>query len=81
MSDVFISYSRKDKDFVRRLHDSITKANRESWVDWEDIPTAADWWREICNGIEAADTFIFVISPDSVESNVCRDEIVHAVQH
>ncbi|MEQ9030274.1 MAG: TIR domain-containing protein [Aggregatilineales bacterium] len=81
MSDVFISYSRKDKDFVRRLHDSLTKANRESWVDWEDIPTAADWWREICNGIEAADTFIFVISPDSVESNVCRDEIVHAVQH
>ena len=81
MSDVFISYSRKDKDFVRRLHDALSKANRESWVDWEDIPTAADWWREICNGIESADTFIFVISPDSVESNVCRDEIVHAVQH
>lgn len=81
MSDVFISYSRKDKDFVRRLHEALAKVNRETWVDWEDIPTAADWWHEICNGIESADTFIFVISPDSVQSNICRDEIVHAVQH
>ncbi len=79
MPDVFVSYSRKDKDFVRRLHEALTAQNRDTWVDWEDIPPTADWWKEVCAGIEAANAFVFVISPDSVRSPVCRNEIEHAV--
>ncbi len=81
MTDVFISYSRKDKPFVQRLHTSLSQVKRDIWVDWEDIPPTADWWKEIQNGIEAADTFVFIISPDSVRSEVCRDEIQHALDH
>lgn len=51
------------------------------WVDWQDIPLTADWWKEICTGIEAADNFIFIISPESVRSKVCFDEIQRAVVH
>ncbi|UBF26897.1 CHASE2 domain-containing protein [Kovacikia minuta CCNUW1] len=80
MTDVFISYSRKDKEFVRTLHTALKADQRETWVDWEDIPLAANWWAEIEAGIEAADTFIFVISPDSVVSTVCQQEIEHAIQ-
>lgn len=79
MAQVFISYSRRDKDFVRRLHGSLTAQQRDAWVDWEDIPATADWRGEIENGIEAADSFIFVISPDSVRSTECTREIEHAV--
>ncbi len=79
MSDVFISYSRRDADFVRRLHKSLTDQNRDIWVDWEDIPATADWWSEIRGGIDASDTFVFVISPDSVISDICHQEIEHAV--
>ncbi len=79
MTDVFISYSRKDKDFVRRLHDALKAANRDIWVDWEDIPATADWWREIQAGIEAANAFVFVISPDSVRSEVCNRELDYAL--
>lgn len=79
MSDVFISYSRKDVDFVRRLHAALSQQQRDTWVDWEDIPLTADWWREVQAGIEAADAFVFVISPDSVRSDICRQEIEHAV--
>jgi WD40 repeat protein len=79
MVDVFISYSRKDVDFVRRLHQSLSQEKRDTWVDWEDIPASADWWREVTGGIEAADSFMFIISPDSVRSEVCRKEIDHAV--
>jgi len=50
MTDVFISYSRKDSDFMRRLHEALTKHQRDIWVDWEDIPLSADWWKEICAG-------------------------------
>jgi TIR domain len=43
MSDVFISYSRKDGEFAKRLVNELTKTSRDVWVDWEDIPRAADW--------------------------------------
>jgi WD40 repeat protein len=81
MRDVFISYSRKDKPFVEKLHQALEAQNRDAWVDWEDIPLSAKWWHEIQRGIEGANTFVFVISRDSVESKVCRDEIDHAVLH
>ena len=77
----FISYSRADTLFVRRLHDRLAQAQRDVWVDWEDIPLSADWWREIQDGINKANAFVFIISPDSVQSDVCRDEINYAVNN
>ncbi|MBZ0290225.1 MAG: TIR domain-containing protein, partial [Anaerolineae bacterium] len=79
MADVFISYSRRDAEFMRRLHNALAAQNRDIWVDWEDIPPTADWWNEIRTGIDAADTFVFIISPDSVTSDVCHQEIEHAL--
>jgi hypothetical protein len=66
MSDVFISYSSLDIDFVRYLFDQLTARDRQPWADWQDIPPTADWLAEIYRGIEAADSFLFIISPDSV---------------
>ncbi len=79
MSDAFISYSRRDQGFVRQLVDELVEDGREVWVDWESIPLTADWFEEIKAGIEAADAFLFVISPDSVRSEVCAAEIEHAI--
>jgi WD40 repeat protein len=78
MADVFISYSRNDRDFVRKLHDALAKLNRDAWVDWQDIPLTAEWLSEIYAGIDAADNFVFVISPDSVASATCGKEIAYA---
>ncbi|MBC8170234.1 MAG: TIR domain-containing protein [Anaerolineae bacterium] len=80
MTDVMISYSRKDLEFVRKLYGELSGQGRDIWVDWEDIPKTADWWSEIKDGVEKADSFIFVISPDSVDSEVCGWEINHAVE-
>lgn len=81
MSDVMISYSRKDKLFVRQLTQALKRSGREVWVDWEDIPASADWMAEIEAGIDAAHTFVFVITPNSVRSAVCNHEIHHAVRN
>jgi predicted chitinase len=81
MTDVFISYSRKDKDFVSTLYAAFERSQKNIWVDWNNIPLTSDWWAEIEKGIEAADTFVFVISPDSIASEVCTKEIDHAVLH
>ncbi len=79
MTDLFLSYSRRDKVFVKRLTDALMAQQRDIWVDWQDIPATADWWKEVVAGIESADSFVFVISPDSVQSEVCRREVEQAV--
>src|SRR5881409_3619155 len=78
MADIFISYSRKDKDFVHRLDESLKSRGREAWVDWEDIRPTEEWMQAIYTAIEGADTFVFVLTPDSVASDVCSREIAHA---
>lgn len=81
MSDVFISYAREDKPFAQRLDAALRAAGRECWVDWEDIPLSADWLQEVKAGIESAETFLFIISPASLNSGPCSQEIIHAAEH
>ena len=79
MNQIFTSYSRKDKDFVRRLSDALASKKRDAWIDWKDIPLTVEWQQEILTNIEAAENFLFVISPESVASRNCRKEIDHAI--
>ena len=81
MADVFISYSRKDIQFAQRIHQELEARDREPWVDWQDIPPTSEWLDEVYAGIQAADTFLFIISPNSVVSEICTLEIEHAIQH
>jgi WD40 repeat protein/TPR repeat protein len=81
MADVFISYSRKDKGFVRQLDEALKRRKREAWIDWEGIRPTEEFMQAIYRAIEAADTFIFVLTPDSVASVVCGREIAHAAAH
>jgi WD40 repeat protein len=81
MADLFLSYAREDRLFMRRLHQALADVNRDVWVDWEDIPPSADWREEILRNIEAADTFVFVLSPHSLASEVCGEELAHAMEH
>ena len=78
MQEIFISYSRKDETFGRKLHEGLTQAGHKPWMDWVDIPPSSHWWKEIQAGIDASAIFVFVISPDSLASPVCHLEIAHA---
>ena len=78
---VFISYSRKDRDFVKWLDEELKKKGRRTWLDQKNIPFTEKWLNAIYSGIEAADNFIFVISPDSLTSKACAEELAHAVKH
>ncbi|MFN8412511.1 MAG: TIR domain-containing protein [Anaerolineales bacterium] len=78
MTDVFISYSRKDSGTARKLIQELKSINMEVWVDWEDIPPAVGWLEQILEGIERSDAFIFLVSPDSAASEVCKVEVEHA---
>jgi len=79
MTQLFISYSRKDVDFARRITERFEAEGLEAWVDWQDIPPSVDWMKEIQAGIEEADIFLYLVSPDSISSRVCAEEVGHAV--
>ena len=79
MPDVFISYSRRDLEFVKELHAALVSRDKDIWVDWEDIPITAEWLAEVFQGIESSDNFLFVLTPDSLRSDVCARELAHAL--
>ncbi|GAB4518065.1 MAG: hypothetical protein OHK0046_25340 [Anaerolineae bacterium] len=81
LSDIFISYSRRNTEFARRLFDEIKRSGREAWADWEDIPYSVDFLNEIKAGIDAAETFVVIISPPYMMSQVCNIELDYAIQN
>ena len=81
MSHIFISYSRSDLAFASRIVQALADNNLDTWIDWKSIPKGEDWEQEIYRGIEEADAFLFLISPDSVASEPCNKEIAHAVKN
>lgn len=78
MTGIFISYSRKDSAIAQKLIKEFESIDLDVWVDWEDIPPAVGWLDQILRGIEQAEVFVFLISPDSIKSEVCNVELEHA---
>lgn len=76
---VFISYSRKNKLFVKKLNAAIDSAGIDAWVDWDGIPLSADWMQEITQSITSSDAFLFVVSPHSLKSQYCLQELELAI--
>jgi WD40 repeat protein len=80
MADVFVSYSRRDSEFVRRVTDSISERGKEVWLDTEGIADGEVFPEAIKRAIEQSDAFLFVITPDSVHSPYCGNEVEYARQ-
>lgn len=74
MSSIFISYSRKDEVFARRLAASLSDMGVDVWIDVDDIPVGKKWSSAIQRGLDSADLMILVISPDSMASQNVEDE-------
>jgi TIR domain len=75
---IFISYSRADMAFADRLETALTARGFEPLIDRTEIYAFEDWWERIKNLIGSADTIVFVLSPDSVASEVCTKEVAYA---
>jgi hypothetical protein len=78
MTDLFISYSRKDIEFARLLTSELKRHGQGAWIDWQDIPGGADWLAEIHQSIENADTTVFIITRHSLTSEFCNQELEYA---
>jgi hypothetical protein len=78
VADVFISYSRRDSAYVERLQTALEARGKDVWLDTEGIADGEVFPEVIKRAIEQSDAFLFVITPSSVHSTYCENEVEHA---
>lgn len=71
---VFISYSRRDMAFVDRLDADLRRRGVTTLIDRTAIAVGENWLARIRDLITRAETIVFVLSPDSVQSPICAEE-------
>jgi hypothetical protein len=74
----FISYSRKDAGLAERLVSHLESSGVNAYLDRHDIAPGEAWQDRLGHLIAASDAVVFVISPDSAASDICRWEVAQA---
>ncbi len=77
---VFISYSRKDIHFARRLAGDLEQAGFDVWWDISDLKGGDDWVRFIPAAITSSQYFVVLLSPNSVQSEWVEKEYSYAIR-
>ena len=78
VADVFISYSREDKESVLSLAAKLREAGVSLWIDQGGIDGAAMWGEEIVNALENAKVLLLMVTEKSVNSHNVVKEVVLA---
>jgi formylglycine-generating enzyme required for sulfatase activity len=69
MAGVFISYSHRDLEIARVLHDSFSAAGIVCWRDERWLQTGDDYAEEITKAIRDCDALVLLLSPASNSSD------------
>lgn len=80
MNAAFVSYSRKDSEFVQRLVRDLKAGGANVWLDRFDIKPGTEWDRAVEEALEACPTMLLVLSPTSAASKNVLDEITVAMR-
>lgn len=77
--DVFISYSRKDKDIAVTVRDNLQKKGVSCWIDSRDISLACDdWGDELAKALDESKLMVLIFSSNTNESVHVKDEVLMA---
>jgi adenylate cyclase len=75
-ADVFISYSREDKDRVLDLVSKLRTAGVSVWIDQSGIDGAALWGEAIVNALESAKVLLLMITESAGRSHNVAKEVM-----
>lgn len=78
MEFLFISYSRQDVTYARKLADALLERGFDVWIDNKQIEYGANWEKEIFRSIDQCAAFIVLMSPASSDSTWVQRECHHA---
>jgi hypothetical protein len=71
----FVSYSKQDKPAVRRLCKALEQVEIRTWIDDRAITVGEPIPTELAKGIRGSDYFVFCMTPRSVKSPWCLQEL------
>lgn len=75
---IFLSYSRRDADMMRRLRADLTSVRMPVWTDERIEPGTPAWFREVEAAIDRAFCIVVLLSPDAKQSEWVGREIEYA---
>jgi hypothetical protein len=81
MGHIFISYSRKDDEFVDRLMQALETYGFPTWQDVHAIAGGDVWKAAISRAVRECDAFLVVLSPQSASSENVSKELAVATKH
>ena len=79
LGKIFISYSSKDKDFVRKLAKEIENHGYDVWLDEKELIAGNYLPKTIGKAIETSRVSIIVLSRYSISSKWVQHEVNHAI--
>ncbi|WP_458789472.1 TIR domain-containing protein [Adonisia turfae] len=77
MTQIFISYSEEDMEIQEKVRKRLMREGFAVWINTVDIPTAEDFQVAINRGIEKADNIVLLLSPNSLASTYCQQELAY----
>jgi hypothetical protein len=79
-STAFVSYSREDLEFVRRLVEDLKSKGAKIWMDKTDLHPGQDWPAEVEAAVDGCQRMIVVLSPAAAASRQVTNEFMAALE-
>jgi TIR domain-containing protein len=81
MSHIFVSYSKKNKEYTLNLVNRLLDEGFDVWIDNRRLRSSEDWWRSIVEALRDCDAFIVILTPESDASEWVQLEITLAMKY
>ena len=77
MGHIFISYSRTDAEYARRLADILQSKGFETWIDAR-LEYGSHWPQELQEQLDSCEAFIVIMTPRAFASEWVQSELQRA---
>jgi hypothetical protein len=75
MAKIYISYSKRDSDFVTQVATRLREQGHQLIVDIEALSAGQDWRKSLTEGLKNSDVLVVFLSEYSIQSSYVLSEI------
>lgn len=76
--EVFLAYAAEDLDFAMKLNETLEFQGKSTFFAYKHVDLSAESYPVIDQGIINASNFLVIISPDSLNSTFCMEQVQRA---
>jgi hypothetical protein len=75
MADIFISYSKSDRQFTRRLYRELERFKVHGFMDTSDLSSGSEWSAQLRETVRNSDAVVVILSKSATHSSSVMAEI------